>query len=594
MKGGFILILITNYIDNLNIKSFRIERFNDSLVEEAKEIFKNHKEKNIIYGEFDDDSWKLLNEVEEKNINFNFNQIKFKSQNKKRNLGEFNDFILACKTYIVFMLNELSIANIQLIITTLKTFMNNTDYLSEEKLEFIFEDKKLYKYPIIVNFLDFYKIEISDLVFDILEKKSNAFNQKLCSNKAQRNLCNMESIFKFYEYIDLFWLNATKDEKEEFFPIKLWWEISMIIPIRVTELLLTPLDCIKEKNNKYYISLRRTSLKGKKIKKINHKIELDYYIQDVPITKEIVNLIEEYKSIVKYYDYIKNFYFDECKYNNNVSERKTLFSKRSYVRCLKNIKQYRNKFFHDNTIEMLSYDNMSILLERFQKNILGEKYNLKVIQKETKNKLEYDEIEHISLLDTRHYAFMNLALNNVDPLVMMSYGGHNNVSSGYHYYQHLAKFVEFYTYYMAKKIVMTKQASNDKEKIKFELEKDNNIDNFFYKIFSTNKKKVKVKNGFCCSEQTEFQDCMLVDNDCYSCNFFRKDKESIKNIINEEIENNFKEIKLEVEELKYLIKNFEHEFNARERIGLNINKIKSHSNKNTLLLINNRGDELYE
>ena len=75
MKGGFILILITNYIDNLNIKSFRIERFNDSLVEEAKEIFKNHKEKNIIYGEFDDDSWKLLNEVEEKNINFNFNQI---------------------------------------------------------------------------------------------------------------------------------------------------------------------------------------------------------------------------------------------------------------------------------------------------------------------------------------------------------------------------------------------------------------------------------------------------------------------------------------------------------------------------------------
>ena len=87
---------------------------------------------------------------------------------------------------------------------------------------------------------------------------------------------------------------------------------------------------------------------------------------------------------------------------------------------------------------------------------------------------------------------------------------------------------------------------------------------------------------------------MMVDNDCYSCNFFRKDKDSIKNIINEEIENNFKEIKLEVEELKYLIKNFEHEFNARERIGLNINKIKSHSNKNTLLLINNRGDELYE
>lgn len=100
---------------------------------------------------------------------------------------------------------------------------------------------------------------------------------------------------------------------------------------------------------------------------------------------------------------------------------------------------------------------------------------------------------------------MNLALNNVDPLVMMSYGGHNNVSSGYHYYQHLDKFVEFYTYYMAKKIVMTKQASNDKEKIKFELEKDNNIDNFFYKIFSTNKKKLKLKMVFVVQNKQNFK-----------------------------------------------------------------------------------------
>lgn len=597
MKGGFILILITNYIDNLNIKSIRIENFNHSLVEEAREIFKRKKECNIIYGEFDDNFWKLLNEVEEKNINFNFNQIKFEIQKKKRNLGEFNDFILACKTYVVFMLEQISISNIETIVVTLKSFMNNTDYLSEEKLEFIVEDKMLYKYPILIDFLDFYNIEVSNLIFDIIEKKSKIFYQEKYCNKNQRNLCNMESIFKFYEYIDLFWLNATENEKEEFFPIKLWWEISMLIPIRITELLLTPLDCIKEKNGEYYIRLRRTSLKGKKIKKINHKIESDYYIQDVPIKKEIVDLINEYKSIVRDYDYIKNFYFDGCKYNDNVNERKMLFSKRSYIKCLRGLKMHRNNIFYDNIIEMLNYDNLANLLSRFKNNILGKKYNLKIISKGSRDKLEYDEIENINLLDTRHYAFMNLVLNNVDPLIIMYYGGHNNVSSSYHYYEHLDRFVEFYTYHMAKKIVMKKEGSEDKELIKFDLDKNNDkdIDDCFNEIFLKNKRQVKkVENGFCRSEQTEFQDCMVVANDCNACDFFIKDQKVIQNIIKENIEFNFGKIKLAVEELKYLIKNFDHESDAKKRIELNVNKVKSYSNKNTLLLINNKGEGLYE
>lgn len=587
------MISITNYI-NMNIKSIKIEKFNYSLVEEAKEVFREKKENKIISGNFDDNFWRLSNEVREININFNFNQIKFENEKKKRNLGKFNDFVLACKTYIVFMLNKLSIDKIKIVISTLKTLMNNTNYLSEEKLEFISEDKKLYKYPIILNFLNFYKIEVSNLVFDIIEKKSKLFNNKTNYDNNQRTLCNMESIFKFYEYIDFFWLNANEKEKEEFFPIKLWWEISMIIPIRVTELLLTPLNCIEEKNGEYYIKLRRTLLKGKGTNKINHKIELDYYIQDVPIIKEIVDLINEYKNMVENYDYIKNFYFDGCKYNDNINERKTLFSKRSYVKCLKYIKMYRKKTFNDNTIEMLNYENLAVLLNRFKKNILQKKYDLKIIPKASKNELKYDEIEEISLLDTRHYAFMNLALSNVDPLIMMNYGGHNSVSSGYHYYQHLDKYVEFYTYYMAKKIVISKKVSNNTKKINFELEKNNNIDLFFNEIFSRNKKQHKIRNGFCFSEQTEFQDCMMVNNDCHSCKFFVKDNHKTKNIIDEEIKNHFEKIKVLVEEIKYLIKNFEHESNPKERIELNINKIKSHSNRNTLLLINNKGDELHE
>src|SRR5690606_16421815 len=115
---------------------------------------------------------------------------------------------------------------------------------------------------------------------------------------AQRNIGNFESVFKLNEVIEDFWANPDLDLKEKFFPIKLWWEISTIIPIRTTELIVTPYDCIDSRNNNYFLTVRRTQLKGSYDKKVKHNVLSDYRLQEVKITKELYELIDEYRTMV--------------------------------------------------------------------------------------------------------------------------------------------------------------------------------------------------------------------------------------------------------------------------------------------------------
>lgn len=588
------MLSIKKHINNPNskIESIKLTIFSKDIIEDAKKEFEKKKENGIIVeGSFDDDTWRLSNEVNTFKLEFNFNEIVFEREKKTRNIGTFEQFILACKTYFIFVIENNSVAGIRSKLGNLKKIMNETNYLSEQKISYIYNDEvNLYKYSVLINFLEFYEFEISDLVWDIIQSKYMAYleNETNRKNKKQRNLSSMESIFKFYECLDYFWMKATKEEKEEYYPLKIWWELSMRIPIRVTELLLTPLDCITTKNNNKFISIRRNNIKGYSDKKNDiNKLESDYYIQKVPITDEIADYIEEYKDLVKEYDYIENFYIQDCKYNSNIRERKTLFSKRSYIKYLRNTPEYKNTDFIDSTIEMLTYGNLRYVLTRFYRYILIGRYNLKVIKKNTQEKLNYDEIEFINLLDTRHYAFINLVLNEVDPLIMMKYGGHNKVSSGYHYYQHVDKFVECYTYYMAKKIAIKEKSIEKTNTIKFDLESDDFSNEIFNKVFKKDKVKKEVQNGFCTSTQKNFEDCRLVDNNCNSCHYFEKGDNSVKEMIKKEIKENFDNIKLEVEELKYLIKNFNHLTDPKERIGLKINKIKSYSNENAHILSEN-------
>lgn len=77
-------------------------------------------------------------------------------------------------------------------------------------------------------------------------------------------------------------------------------KITNIIPLRLIEFCVTPYDCIDESTDgKFYIYLRRSSLKGQKkgSKHVSHKIDDDYSIYMYVVSEEIADLIKEYKEI---------------------------------------------------------------------------------------------------------------------------------------------------------------------------------------------------------------------------------------------------------------------------------------------------------
>jgi hypothetical protein len=84
------------------------------------------------------------------------------------------------------------------------------------------------------------------------------------SKGKQRDLPDLASILLFQYMMDDFWKDATNEERLFYYPLKLWWDITSIIPTRPMEFLLTPRDCIhQDASGEWFITIRKDLLKHK-------------------------------------------------------------------------------------------------------------------------------------------------------------------------------------------------------------------------------------------------------------------------------------------------------------------------------------------
>ena len=76
--------------------------------------------------------------------------------------------------------------------------------------------------------------------------------------KKQRPLASFDSNFLFNDIINDYWnQDLENDTRLFYYPLYLWWQITAIIPLRPREFILTPRDCLEEKKDGSYITLRR-------------------------------------------------------------------------------------------------------------------------------------------------------------------------------------------------------------------------------------------------------------------------------------------------------------------------------------------------
>lgn len=394
------MLEVSKDIRDSDIKITQIKEFETLNIEDVLNLFQDYKKRGVIVNSnFDDSTWRLYNGTSSFILKFYINELMFLKESKERGIGKLNDLINAIKTMVLYKLDEMVIQSIYGFVKSLISLLIETKFFNISSTKWLKDPPKenIKYFNLVLDFVNFYDcLNASEDYIELIDFhwENHINNSFRMSN--QRNIGQFESAFKLSEVIEDFWLTAKQELKERYFPIKLWWEISTVIPIRTTELILTPYNCIKVEDNNYYLIIRRTSLKGKTgHKKVEHNVASDYRLQEIKINKDLYELIKEYKEYVDRYDTIPNFYKNS---EIKPKQRDYLFSYRSYFKFIDNVmNKYRvEKGIREFGKEFFNSKMLHLLLDRFMIEIVNGKYNYELVAKlENDEELGTNQIEII-------------------------------------------------------------------------------------------------------------------------------------------------------------------------------------------------------
>lgn len=238
-------------------------------------------------------------------------------------------------------------------------------------------------------------------------------------NKQQRRLAHYQSYLTFSDVLQKFWTEATETERVFYFPVWYWYTITGVLPLRPTECVLTPRDCIRKENGKYYLTVRRSRLKGKR-QSSGYSIDTDYDKKEYPITELLA------KNTLEYIAATKNMY---------ESDIDVLFCKSSQF--LGTMPTCENNHHY-------TYSNLHQCLLFYYRDIIEKKYGYKIVPDH--DVLLEKEIEKLNLGDTRHIAMISIALSGGSPAICKELAGHDSIANSAHYYTNLTTFLDVLGY----------------------------------------------------------------------------------------------------------------------------------------------------
>lgn len=285
-----------------------------------------------------------------------------------------------------------------------------------------------------------------------------------------RSLPAFQSVILFDRIIGKFQREDLQGMKE-FYPIVLWWKLTMIIPIRPIEFfILKDKDFFKE-GDAWYIHITRC-LKSRR----GGSIPL---VDKFRISQEVYNLFEEYIQSVA------------------IGTEGYIFN--SYGHDIANPREFMGRGILEN------------MLGTFFKKVVAERYGYEVLEKGSTDILRKGEIERINYGDTRHLAFLNLIVSGFNPYTIAQLGGHRSLSAQTAYYSCLTAFCTSKAYALAYGII--------------ELD---SLDSFAITDWRSNQSKRRsadltnarrIGSGYCISEDFPFE-CATSDCEDGGCPFF--------------------------------------------------------------------------
>ena len=339
----------------------------------------------ICQGNYPDNVWKLTNELQEYTLDFHIDAETFR-QKAERWIGCTGECYQECmKAYAAFSMGAFSLSYLCSILRNMKALAGMTD---AEAVAFSGGCQSQ-----LVDFLSLIP-ESNDLRDAVIE----AFEDRKwdARKSGPRKLADFPRYLKFNKDLDNYWATAPEKEKQFYFPVFFWWKLTAILPLRVTEFLVTPRNCVQRTGEKFTVLIRRTKLK-KAGRKLSYKIESDYRIQQYEIPEWL------YREIRRYQDTTANDPF--------LPKLDTLLVPECFV-----------------PLGYFTYVKLEQRLKRFFLEILGDK--------------DYP----VRAGDTRHLAMINLILSGGSPVICRELAGHESIGVSSHYYANLSTVVESMVY----------------------------------------------------------------------------------------------------------------------------------------------------
>lgn len=443
-----------------------VDSIDAETISKAKEIFNRYLSHGIITGgRFEDDEWPVTDEKSRTTIRFSYSDSDYEGHAANWIGCTSQCYKEAVKSYVLFHMGAWTLASLrelayQLCRIAAEDFPED-DGFGEESAH-IAELLQL-----IPGFS-----EARNAAIECLE--DCAAVQRIRTG-GQRRLLDFAAYFRFHDAMDEYWQGAGPEDRRFYFPLYLWWELTAVLPLRVTEFLMMPRDCIRETEKGYIVTIRRTRLKGGNTL-MAYRIDSDYEKKSYPISSEVAESILWYK---------------EATGKMAAPPIDSLFCYEPY--------RERHRM---STGEIYNYNCLKTTKDDFYRNVLAGK-----------------EIPVVNLGDTRHIAMINLIISGGSPRMCMELAGHANIGISSHYYTNMAELVECSTYALFRKNKKGAAARIQGES--------------FYSLTPLSE-LTQVPEGWCGSPRRrmeEVDDCIQTVNslgeigDCKSCRYFRRDRQ---------------------------------------------------------------------
>ncbi|MDO4926574.1 MAG: hypothetical protein Q3980_13075 [Turicibacter sp.] len=509
-------IKVKEYIseeDSTGIIVVKNEIFHDTYTQEEYEDFLQEliEDKQMKQTTFKENKWVLFTEfwgTRSIEFPFEFNQevnnllkkylvFKFKIQNITPNQiqGSMSGLIKVVKKTKFFHLNQL------------------VDFIDEIK---DFDNNDLADMMYVREFLRFSQIPNSEQYYDALKHVPN-------SNYGSRALPSYKSIMTFDYIINDFILNGSEELKLKYYPVLIWWQLTKIVPLRPIELSLLERDWLYQKNGSYFIKIERRKKRQGQI-----RYQTIPPLTEVEISKELFDLIHHYIDLGRAFNnapYILDYEFAKHNLNQTVPKNKvnTEFSTNSFL---------------NNTLRF-----------KFFEEIVRDHYGYKIVPKQDEElDCDSNEIEMITLGDTRHIAICSMMLQGMNEFTIAQMAGHNNLTEQIGYCNHLDSYATAYTHRMAKSFQNSfKFNINDEFETKELAQKQKISMALLTNSLGT---VMKVDNGYCQSKNFPLE-CEI--DDCLFCPHFVGSRDMSQVMLEQKAEMLDRQIKTKLDYIKSVV-----------------------------------------